>query len=186
VPPESSFRITPNDAVKRYAISAFLLLHLLVIGSWALPSQPRLLGVIKNIVAPYAWRSGLFQSWDMFAPNPRRADTYITAEIEYRDGKLRSWIFPQMQDLGYIERYSKERYRKFSNDCLRLDENAMLWPDAARFIARLNADMLSPPQTVRLFRNWSLISLPPPGEAAQPERWQRYAFLTYTVKPGDL
>jgi hypothetical protein len=180
-------RITRNDAVKRSAISVFLLFHLLVIGSWSLPSSPHLLGTIKDVVAPYAWRSGLFQSWDMFAPNPMHANTYIEAEIAYRDGTVRTWTFPQMQELAYAERYSKERYRKFANDRLRLDEYAMLWPDAARYIARLNADASNPPQTIKLFRYWSLISPPPPpGEPEQPEHWERHKFFTYAVKPADL
>ncbi|HXI42730.1 MAG TPA: hypothetical protein VNH83_22300 [Bryobacteraceae bacterium] len=185
--PARLFNIIHSDAVKRYAISAFLLFHLLVIGSWSLPPSTRLDAFIRNAVAPYAWRSGLAQSWDMFAPNPLHANTYIEAEITYRNGQVRTWTFPQMQELGYAERYAKERYRKFANDRLRLDEYAVLWPDAARYIARLNGDASNPPRTVNLLRYWSLISPPPPpGEEEQTPHWERHLFFTYTVKPGDL
>jgi hypothetical protein len=81
----------------------------------------------------------------------------------------------------------KERYRKFAEERLWVKENSALWPDAARYIARLNADALNPPQSVNLVAYRFIIPpLPPPGEAPPPERMEREVFFVYTVKPGDL
>ena len=123
----------------------------------------------------------------MFAPNPMRENTYIDAEITYQDGRKHIWTFPQMQELGYGERYAKERYRKFANERLWVKENSMIWPDAARFIARLNRNPSDPPRIVKLAHYRCVIPwAPPEGEEPAPERWEREVFFTYTVKPGDL
>ena len=171
--------------MQRIAISAFILFHTLVILSESIPVWP--LTAIDGKLGPYARRSGLFQNWSMFAPNPQHVNAYVDAEITYEDGRIRVWTFPQMQELGYLERYSKERYRKWSNERLVSSENAALWPDAARYIARLNADALNPPRMVTLIYCSSAIS--PPAAAGQPprsDRWERRAFFVYKVEPGDL
>ena len=89
-----------------------------------------------------------------------------------------------MQELGYVERYVKERYRKWANERLRANINSKLWPDAARYIARSYADDANPPRMIRLVRTWSEIS--PPGKPAAPERWHREVFYSYILMPGDL
>ena len=192
----SLVRIAENDRVKRAAISTLLLFHLVVIVSGSIPSQfflavalngQGLLTALREKLAVYASAIGLRQDWSMFAPNPLRQNTYIDAEITYRDGRKHIWTFPQMQELGYAERYAKQRYRKFANENLWVKERSALWPDAARYIARLNGDASNPPRIVKLVHYWCVIpSPPPPGEAPQSETWQRDVFFSYDVKPGDL
>ncbi len=182
-----SARVFSNGKMRRLAISVFLLFHILLIASWCIPSNGMGLSAIKNNIAPYLWRSGLFQSWEMFAPNPTHTNAFVTAEVILRDGQMRLWTFPQMQEVGYIERYAKERYRKFANERLFLKTNSMLWPDAARYIARLHADPLNPPRVVKLIHCWSLVSPPSaPGQPPPLDSWERHVFFTYTVDPGDL
>jgi hypothetical protein len=179
--------ISVNDEVKRRTISAFILFHLVVIASLSIPSDAPFARAIGKQVARYAQRTGLFQSWDMFAPNPKNDNIYVDAEITFRDGQKRVWTFPQMNELGYTERYFKERYRKFANERLHLATNAVLLPDAARYIARLNANASNPPQSVKLVYHWSVIPPPPlPGEIPQMAQWGHRELYTYAVKPGDL
>ena len=64
-----------------------------------------------------------------------------------------------------------------------IDENAVLWPDTARYIARHNNDRTSPPLSVKLVRYWSEIF--PPG-TREPDPWHQYVFFTYAVVPEDL
>jgi hypothetical protein len=185
-------KIRENSQVERLAISSALLALLTIMVSQAIPDD--VLGTaetqhkgffktIKLMLSPVATATGLRQDWNMFAPNPRRENIDLNAEITYRNGEQYIWSFPQMQELGYAERYAKERYRKFANDNLWLTRNSAIWPDAARFIARLNGgDRANPPVTVKLIRYWSEI----PGEPGQPERWRRDVFFTYTLSPGDL
>ena len=189
-------RLTDDDQVKRRALSAFLLVQLALMAVQSIPPKfflvtalggESLITKVAAKVTPYAVGIGLFQAWAMFAPNPLRENTYIDAEITYRDGRKHIWSFPQMQELGYGERYAKERYRKFSNERLYKKENAALWPDSARYIARLNTNPSNPPQIVKLAHYRCIIPAPPePGETAAPERWEREVFFVYNVKPEDL
>lgn len=189
-------RISENDPAKRAAISGLLLAQLAIMATQAIPVDfypvtalhgKALLSALRDGLSPYATALGLRQDWMMFAPNPMRENTYIDAEIVYRSGRKHIWTFPQMQELGLAERYAKERYRKFSNERLWVKENSILWPDAGRFIARLNRDPSDPPQIVKLARYRCVIPwAPPPGEEPPPERWEREVFFTYSVSPGDL
>ena len=167
-------------------LSAVLAFHLVAITCWCLPLNSLLPGRIKEAVRPYMLWTGLFQAWDMFAPEPPRLNFYLEAEITYRDGQKRVWKFPRMQDLGLMERYSKERYRKFANEHLRVDESALLWPDAARYVARLNNDPANPPVLVQLVRYWSDLAIRMPDGSFTPERWSHFVFYRYPVGPGDL
>ena len=168
---------------RRVLINAFLLFHLFVILVWSFPIRPRSLGRIRKVIAPYMIWSGLTQGWALFAPDPQYINVYLEAEITYRDGQKKIWKFPMPQDFGYYRRYFMERERKWSSDNLRLDDNAFLWPDAARYVARVNNDPKNPPATIALVRHWSFIS---PPRSGQPETWNQYTFFTYSVLPGDL
>jgi hypothetical protein len=189
-------RLTADDRFNRRMISAFLLFHLVVIVSGAIPADLLLVTALhaKGFLtaftaglAPYAKTAGLQVGWSMFAPNPTRDNTYIDAEITYRNGRKHVWSFPQMQELGYFDRLVKERYRKFATERLCVKENSALWPDAARHIARLNADASNPPQSVKLVAYRFVIPPPPPpGETPPTERMERDVFFVYTVKPSDL
>lgn len=129
-----------------------------------------------------AW-SGLTQDWNLFAPEPSSINAYLVAQITYRDGQKKAWNFPMPQDYGYYRRYFMSRRLRWSSDNLRMDKNAVLWPDAARYVARVNNDPKNPPVTVELVRHWSLIAPPMSG---QRETWSESTFFTYTVLPGDL
>jgi hypothetical protein len=171
---------------KQIAISAFLLFHMLAIASWCLPFNSVLNEKARGFIRPYMLWSGLFQIWDMFAPDPARVNSYVEAEISFRDGSTRVWSVPRMNELGYVDRYFKERYRKFSTEYLRMDSHAALWPDAARYIARVNRNPANQPTAVRLVRWWSEINPPGPHGEYQPSRWGHFAFFTYEPRPGDL
>lgn len=169
----------------KLALSAFILFHIVAIVSFCFPLNTMFIPAIKNAVRPYMLWTGLFQAWDMFAPEPRRTNIRMAAEVTFRDGATRLWRFPEMNQLGYFARYAKERYRKYSNDNLRLDENALLWPDAARQIARINnTNPNNPPVAVRLVRSWA--DVPGPDAPPDSERWYSFVFYRYTVAPGDV
>lgn len=168
-------------------ISAFIFFHLVAIFFWAVPLNTLLRTAFNERISPYMIWSGLWQSWDMFAPNPRITNIYLEAEITLQDGQQRIWKFPRMDELGLVKRYFQERYRKWANDNVRLDINARLWPDIARYIARLHYDPSNPPQSIKLIRYWSDIPPPAaPGEAQLPNTWNHYIFYTYQTAPTDF
>ena len=173
----------PADA-KRIAINAFLVFHILAITCWCLPIDSALISLCKKRVRPYAVWSGLFQSWDMFSPIPKSANTYIEATIVYKDGSRTTWTFPRMERLSLAERCFKERYRKFTENLPR-DENDALLPDVARHIARLNSSPSHPARTIVLIQEWSFI-VPRADGSYVPEPWNQHVLYGYGVKPEDL
>lgn len=171
-----------SNTIRRSAISAFILFHIVAIVSWSVPMNSLLFTSVKNKVAPYMLWSGLFQSWSFYSPDPWNLNRRLAAEITYRDGRMGVWQFPVPQDFGYVRRYFKGRWLSL-NEMVPRDELAVLWTDAARYVARLHNDTNNPPVTVKLVRKWSEIA---PPESGRAEPWQQNVFFVYSVKPGDL
>ena len=172
------------DNLKYFAINLFLLFHIVAISCWALPFNNPLIVSARNLVRPYLIWSGLFQSWDMFSPEPKRVNSYLEAIVIYQDGSSGLWSFPRMELLGFNERYTKERYRKFEEN-LQNDQYSGLWPDAARYVARANNNKSSPPKTIMLVVRWSDI-IPRSDDAYDRGPWNSNIFFTYEVQPEDL
>ncbi len=169
----------------RIGISAFLFFHIVAIACWCLPINSALMLRCRDAVRPYMLWSGLFQGWDMFAPNPRSINAFIEATMVLNDGRIKTWKFPRMEQLGFVERYYRERYRKFVEN-LQNDANAALWPDVARHIARLEDNASNPPKIVILIRYWSEIPPPTIANDHAPETLHAHIFYEYDVKREDL
>jgi hypothetical protein len=126
---------------------------------------------------------GLRQEWSLFAPDPMVANSYVDAQVTLESGELQSWSFPQLEGLGFAERYSKARYRKYTGWLYRKPYR-YAWHDAARYVARQFKDAASPPLTVQLIRHWSTI--PPPGSPTEDSPPRTNVFYVYAVHPEDL
>ncbi len=172
------------QGAKRVAVNLFLGFHILAIACWCLPFDTPLFSWGKHFVRPYFLWAGLFQSWDMFAPTPALANSYVEAIVVSKDGSRTTWTFPRMEQLSLTERYVKERYRKFSEN-LQNDQNDLLWPDVARRVARLNSTPSNPAKTIILIQKWSPI-VPCADGSLQPEPWEQHVLYGYGVKPEDL
>jgi hypothetical protein len=170
--------------LKYLAINIFLVFHIVAIACWCIPMSTPLTQAARRLVQPYFVWVGLFQSWDMFSPNPKISNAYLEAIIIYKDGSTELWSFPRMELLTLPQDYVKERYRKFEEN-LASQQYAPLWPDAARYIARLKSNHSSPPQTVMLLVRWSDI-IPPKNGSYDRGPWDVNVFYKYTVGPGDL
>lgn len=170
--------------IRRAAIQSFLAFHLLTISCWCLPLTTPLAVLCRSAVRPYFLWAGLFQSWDMFSPNPKDTNSYIEAIILYEDGSTRTWAFPRMERLSLEQRRYRERYRKYVEN-LKEDRNAALWPDAARCVARLNDTGPYQVEMVLLVRYWShLVPRPDGSFGAAP--WYQQVFYAYRISPGEL
>ena len=140
-------------------LKAFVAFHVVAITVWSLPrpkadlmlgkvapygSDHLLLFNAKTMtsfapISAYLQTTGTWQYWDMFAPDPSRADVYGDAEIEMLDGTKRAVGYPRMYRLSLFDRYLKERYRKFYERAGD-GQNAYLWPMFAATLARGDGD----------------------------------------------
>ena len=172
------------DRLKRIAINIFLVFHILAITCWCIPFQIPGVRTARRFVRPYLLWSGLFQSWDMFAPTPKSANTYVEAQIRYKDGTEKVWTLPRMQSLGLTDKFIKERYRKFE-DNLGDDANDAILTDVARHIARSQSTPGNPVKLVVLIYKWSFFAPDSNGSfVSQP--WDQHVLLGYGVRPEDL
>jgi hypothetical protein len=169
---------------KRVLINLFLGFHILAIICWSVPLDFSLLASCRELIRPYFVWTGLFQSWNTFAPTPWGLNSYVEARLIYKDGAEKTWSFPRMEQLGLAQRYREERYRKFV-EVLQDDANDALWPDVARRIARLNSTPSQPVKTVILVQEWSLI-VPDSDGSYHPSPWEQHVLYGYGVKPEDL
>lgn len=165
----------------RGAITVFIVFHLVAITAWVCPVSFRPISDIREIVRPYILWTGLFQSWDMFAPDPKSRNEFIKAAVMTKGRHTLVFALPRMEDLGYLERYQKERYRKFTENVL-LDRNSAVWPDMLRHVARIYNDPSDPPDNVLLIKYQADIT---PGQdwTAEPKP---SIFYDDRIEPEDL
>lgn len=169
---------------RRVAINVFLVFHLIAITCWTLPLNSPLIDAFRSCVRPYMVWTGLFQSWDMFAPLPKTDNSYLQATVITRDGQIHTVSLPRMEQLTLPQKYFKERYRKFA-EIVESKTNSALWPDFARHLARPFNNPTNPPEIVLLIRYWS--DIPPPGDQdKKPKPELAHIFFEYRLTPEDL
>ena len=173
----------PDHSLSHVAISIFILFHLIAITCWAVPWNVSVMRELKELIRPYMAWSGLYQSWDMFAPNPKSSDSYIKAVVFTEDHHMKIWTFPRMEELGFAERYQKERYRKFE-ETLPDQRYEPLRPGVATHVARLFNSQVDPPDKVVLIEFRSDIKAGA-GESYVPVHKPNVFYEGY-IQPGDL
>lgn len=171
-------------------VQVLVVAHIVAITLWSLPRTPiyprgtdALLRLNDEHFRPsparyYLEATGVWQYWDMFAPDPSRWDGYVDAEVTYQSGEKRIYAYPRMKKLGIVEKYFKERYRKFLERA-HLEQYQYLWPTFAQRIAlEATTDPANPVVAVTLRRHWRMVQ---PPEKPQPTEYSRYDYFTHVV-----
>ena|SRR5579862_2526700 len=136
-----------------------------------------------SFIKYYDMPTGVWQYWDMFAPNPSDIDWYGDAEVIYRDGTKRIYTYPRMYTYGIIQKYFMERFRKYYERA-HAEEYSYAWPAFAQRVALLSTtDPNNPPVEVRLRRHW--LQIEPPGEP-QPSEYNSAEYFRYPVDEAKL
>ena len=147
--------------IRQPLILMFLFWHFSGVLLWLSPDGPLKANLIPPFIG-YLNFFGLWQGWSVFE-HPRTYNEYATALITYQDGSQKIWEFPRMEKMGLIEKMFKEGYRRWANDCICDVNDSYLWPDATRYIARINRRTGNNPVSVSLIRHWTWIDPPEVG-----------------------
>ena len=164
-------------------VSIFILFHLIAITCWALPWNLPVVRDVKELVRPYMLWTGLFQSWDMFAPNPKQTNSFLRAVVITSDRHMKVWNFPRMEELDFGKRYEKERYRKFEEE-MGNPRNEALLSDVANHVARQFNNAADPPDRIVLIQFEALIK--PWIDASANATPKPTILYEGYVQPGDL
>jgi hypothetical protein len=166
----------PTVLVAAYAVAAV---------SWTLPADivpPKPL--IDRVTGGPLLFLGLWQSWDMFSPDPRTQDICVEVVSVERDGRRQPWMLTDMVAMDALDRWRKDRWRKYFNDHLRLDASRHLWePFAAYAVRRLREDGHDPVR-IELVRWWRACapSVRPDLRADMRRTpWRSYTFFAVPV-----
>lgn len=168
----------------RIIVSMALVIYICACIVWMLP-ESRFRNALYDILKVPMLYTGIWQNFAVFSPNPRLNNMYLSAVVTFEDGSTQYFEFPRNDKLALWQRPQKERFRKFGLDNLYYDQHRVLWPDAARYVARQVREKA--PVLVALQRHWQ--DLPPPERGLGnplPDEYGLHTFFVYRVKPEDL
>jgi hypothetical protein len=142
-------------------ILAFLFWHFSGVLLWLSPDCPLKQKLIPPFLG-YLNFFGFWQGWSVFE-TPRTYNEYLTSVVTFQDGSQQVWEFPRMEKMSVVEKMFKEGFRRWSNDCVSDKDDAFLWPDTVRYIAKANTHPGRVPTTVSIVRHWTWIDPPATG-----------------------
>lgn len=152
---------------KLLLVNAFILTYVWVLFWWLVYPTPLRTAMLKPFASAVVF-SGLWQGWGVFSPNVRKRSIILFARVTYTNGTSDIWLYPRLDHMDVTKRAVLERYRKFACDHINWEENSYLWPDFAKFVARLHSDDTRRVRSVDLYRMWK--DLLPPERVLAGER----------------
>jgi hypothetical protein len=151
-----------------------------------------------SLIGSYLGRTGQWQHWNLFAPNPMTFNRYLAGRVTYRAGNWREVTLPRVEQLDVVRAHLEARYREYQYGL-----TGPLAPveDLARFIARSLNDPANPAVRVTLYA--CKLEIPAHDRSGlhgpdaprtvdyskllrDPTLTERRVLLEYAVNPGDL
>lgn len=161
-------------------ISAFIVVLLAAMVFSAAPASE-----LREAMDP--WRqpvtdaTGLFQNWNLFAPDPSSATMQLEARLTYDDGTRSTWSPPTAGPILGV--YRSFRWRKWASRVMSDDYESLRAP-AARYIASINHREAGYPVEIVLVQ--LTYQAPPAGSGERPDPepdWQEEILSTHRYTP---
>lgn len=163
----AQWRYILHIAVGSYLIGAFM---------WSMPPEIPMKRRVDRFFQPSFQWLGLWQNWQMFAPDPRRDDIFVDGQVTLADGRTIERNLSRMWVLPLFEQYRRERWRKLFNDYIRTDKYKRHWPAIGEWLMRDVSDQeTSPAVHVELRRHWREAKPDLPGGDTE-KNWQMMKF----------
>lgn len=167
-------------------ISAFLIFNFLIMIRVHLPTNTSFFKWMYRPIDSYLSFFTIFQTWNMYAPNPSRTNVYLTAEIEFDDETKEIYEFPRVDRMNIFEKYAYGERMRVLIEAIRKDENSFLWKDVAKFALRKmkEKNFYKIPVRVHLYRHWYITPMMKQEfrpHLSKSDKYQSYKFYTYEV-----
>jgi hypothetical protein len=174
------------NGIRVPVISAFIFFYIYTTVLFLSPPSP----LRKTLIAPF-WDTleyaGLWQYFTVFAP-PRSYNLYLQAEAQLENGTTVFWQYPRIEQLDFLQKMPRERFRKLYNDIANEPSDGVLWPELARYMARqVYAQTGIKPVKIGLVRFWS--DIPPPITDPLPKpstTYRSHKYFTFPIQTEDL
>ncbi|MNJ96870.1 hypothetical protein D3C87_146040 [compost metagenome] len=115
----------------------FLALNIVMIVTGSLPDRSAVGEHIMRVIFPYQSFFGLDQMWSMFAPNPGSMNSYIDAQLLFKDGSIEKYTFPRPTQMDSMTKFlAGERFRKYSQENMLPLQRPEMWFDLSAYVAR--------------------------------------------------
>lgn len=136
---------------------SIILLYIMMMMKTHFPADKALFKAVYYPVDRIQYFLGFNQTWMMFSPNPSRLDSLVKGEVEFSDGTSVIFDFLENNEKSLSYKYLKgEKFRKFSSENLRQDNNKYLWSDASDYVLRkIQKDISKQAVKVSLIRYWN-------------------------------
>jgi hypothetical protein len=161
--PQARFERT---VLGRVLISIFLLVTLVTVLTANLPAS-RLQDDLLKADRLYLYGAGLDQSWEVFAPDPRRETIEVSARVDFADGSHATWRVPTRNPV--IGEYTDYRWLKWAEYVI-----SPVYPELekpiALYVARRFDSPTRRPTRVTLSNRW--YDLEPPDQISPHPRIQ--------------
>ena len=131
------------------------------------------------VVEPVLDITGLGQSWNLFAPNPRKSTLRLAARMTYSDGATFEWHHPESDPV--VGPYRVYRWQKFA-DNLAQGKRPDLWPAMAEWLARNHRRGGEAPSRVVLVKQ--VYDPPAPGSDDRRTPWREEVLFRAEFPPG--
>ncbi len=153
--PQTSEKPTTYEVLLSLLIGVYFFYVLL----WLSPSSVFKSKLFSPVYTPWLF-CGLNQSWSLFSPSIRELNYYPSAIITFEDGSKVLWEPPLMDRLSLLERFKREKFRKWSIDSLPWARFQNYWVDFAQYVGRLYWNPANMPVSISMNLRWIEIQKP--------------------------
>lgn len=149
--------------LKKILVNCFLIGWLLVLAIDSAPITGQGHQYLNEKLDPYLDVTGLWiGGWKLFAPEPDKVNSYISAEVRFADKRSAFIRSPKWRELSALDRFLNFRKAEYF-DSIRLDTNAPAWPALCEYWGNTtdHPDGLDiPAKAIIVKRHWVVIPKP--------------------------
>lgn len=190
-----------SERTVKWPIKVALLSYLLVTLVWCLPNgqfndegkpvtdldaalSQTFMSLRNSPISTFYATTGLWQYWDMFAPNPLSQDWWFDAEVTLQDGSKKIVTYPRMANLPIPRKYLHERFVKYG-ERVQTQNFEYLLPAWCTWLAReAFTDPNNPPVTVQVRKHYRWI--PDPDKDRTPRPFMQEVLYEHLINPQEL
>lgn len=140
--------------MKKIFINVSIISYLTLIMLHGLPLEALIFKKAKTHTSSVVMGLGIWQGWNMFAPNPLRFDVDIYARLYYKDGSIAIKNIEESLEENILFTFRRARWTKWAKDNVRQTSHDVLWKPTLKYMVDKYAQKGNPIFKAELFRKY--------------------------------